>query len=130
MQIFVQSLLYSSKTLTIEVEPSDSVENLKTKVQDAEDVDPILIKLFFNGTEIEDGNTLASYNITKEVSITSANNISQLATKEAKQLAKLDLAASKRDDTYNVNTLPNPYNGNDSAPDDGANTLSTGRPWI
>ena len=47
MQIFVQSLLYSGKTLTVEVEPTDSVENLKTKLQDAEDIDPVLIELFF-----------------------------------------------------------------------------------
>jgi len=55
-------------------------------------------------------------------------------TKQQRQTRKLDLAAIKRTadgrpDTYDVNTLPNPYNGNDSAPDDGAATLTTGRPW-
>ena len=55
-------------------------------------------------------------------------------TKQQRQTRKLDIAAIKRTadsrpDTYDVNTLPNPYNGDDSAPDDGANTLRTGRPW-
>ena len=55
-------------------------------------------------------------------------------TKQQRQTRKLDVAAIKRTadsrpDTYDVNELPNPYNGNDSAPDDGATTLSAGRPW-
>ena len=129
MQIFVQSLLYSGKTLTVEVEPTDSVENLKTKLQDAEDIDPILIELFFNGTQLVDGNTLASYNITKEVSLTTANNISQLATKQAKQLAKLDLAAAKRDEAYDINKLPTKYNGNTVVDNPNTGGLVAGRPW-
>ena len=129
MQIFVQSLLYSGKTLTVEVEPTDSVENLKTKLQDAEDIDPVLIELFFNGTQLVEGNTLASYNIIKEVSLTTANNISQLATKQAKQLAKLNLAASKRDDTYDINKLPTKYNGNAVVDNPNTGGLVAGRPW-
>ena len=55
-------------------------------------------------------------------------------TKQQRQTRKLDIAAIKRTadsrpDTYDVNTLPNPYNDDDSAPDDGAATLTTGRPW-
>lgn len=65
----------------------------------------------------------------------SANGISHLATKEARQLAKLAQAAIDRAadgnprTTYDVNKLPNPYNGNSSSPDDGATTLVAGRPW-
>ena len=55
-------------------------------------------------------------------------------TKQQRQTRKLDIAAIKRTadsrpDTYDVNKLPNPYNGNDSAPDDGATTLVAQRPW-
>ena len=129
MQLFVQSLLYSGKTLTVEVETTDSVENLKTKLQDAEDINPILIELFFNGTQLVDGNTLASYNITKEVSLTTANNISQLATKQAKQLAKLDLAAAKRDEAYDINKLPTKYTGNTVVDNPNTGGLVAKRPW-
>ena len=87
------------------------------------------IELFFNGTQLVNGNTLASYNITKEVSLTTANNISQLATKQAKQLAKLNLAASKRDDTYDINKLPTKYNGNAVVDNPNTGGLVAGRPW-
>lgn len=55
-------------------------------------------------------------------------------TKEQRQVRKLEVAtikrgADSRPDTYDVNKLPNPYNGNDSAPDDGATTLVAQRPW-
>ena len=55
-------------------------------------------------------------------------------TKEQRQVRKLEIAtvkrtADSRPDTYDVNKLPNPYNGNDSAPDDGATTLVAQRPW-
>ena len=129
MQIFVQSLHYSGKRLTIEVEPTDSVENLKTKIQDAEEIPPTQIVLFFNGTLLVDGNTLASYNIQKEVYIQSANNISQLATKQAKQVAKLNLAAAKKSDTYDINRLPTKYNNNTLVDNDNTGGLLASRPW-
>jgi hypothetical protein len=65
----------------------------------------------------------------------SANGIAHLPTREARQKAKLDQAAIDRTaagnprNTYDINQLPNPYNGNDVAPDDGAATLTPGRPW-
>ena len=129
MQIFVQSLHYSGKRLTIEVEPTDSVENLKTKIQDAEEIPPTQIVLFFNGTLLVDGNTLASYNIQKEVYIQSANNISQLATKQAKQVAKLNLAAAKRSATYDIDRLPTKYNNNTLVDNDNTGGLLARRPW-
>lgn len=130
MQIFVQSLHFSGKKLTIEVEPSDSVENLKTKIQDAEDIPPDQIVLFFNNTLLVDGTTLSSYSgLIKEVYIQSANNISQLATKQLKQVAKLNLAASKRSETYDINRLPTKYNNNALINNANTGGLVTGRPW-
>lgn len=63
-----------------------------------------------------------------------ANGISTLATKEARQIAKLNLAKTNRAATgrrslYNRNRLPAPYTGNVAVPANGAATLEQGRPW-
>lgn len=144
MQITVQNGL---STITLDVESSDTIEGVKAKIDDQAGIPPNTQQLTFNDTVLENSNTLSYYNIQKNATLILTILSNTLPSKRARQLAKLELAQTKRRaggdttkpyyrsrNTYDVTQLPTQYKVDDDNTNnvvDNPNTggLVEGRPW-
>lgn len=132
--ITVQSLLNTAVYDSYTIDNGQTVAQLKTAINTARSFNNTWYDLV-NGNVLTESSTLSSLGIVSGTRLTSHNKISRLATKEAKQTAKLALAtldrisSSKPRTTLDTTELPTVYSGNTIV--DNANTggLIIGRPW-
>jgi hypothetical protein len=137
INITVQSLLNTAVYDLQTVDTAGTIGDLKTAMETNFSYSADWFDLVFNNQVLDTAQTIGSYGIVEGSQLRIHNKIARLATKELRQIAKLDLSALDRAAsgnaraTYDITQLPNPYNDNDVDPDENPNTggLVQGRPW-
>lgn len=139
--ITVQSLLNTAVKDSYTIDNGQTVNQLKTAIQTATDVDPAWFDLVLEEQLLSGTATLSSLGIVTGTYLRTHNKIARLATRELRQVAKLELAALDRaasDITrkyYDITQLPTQYDNNTivdnpNSDGDGGILLVEGRPWI
>ena len=114
MQIFV--ILIEGKKITIDVEPTDSIEGVKAKIQNFEGIPVSRQSLYFGDVLLEEGRFLAEYNIQKEATlyfrqnpvIIAASKTTQEEAQNQKELTEiLSIIPSIAGLALNLNDLSN-----------------------
>ena len=138
INITVQSLLHFNKYDLQIVDTAGTIGELKTAMETNFSYSADWFDLIFRNQTLDPAQTIGSYGIVEGSQLRIHNKIARLATKQLRQIAKLDLAALDRADsgktrsTYDITQLPDTYNGNVRGADDNPNTggLVVGRPWV
>jgi hypothetical protein len=131
----VQSMLNTAVYDTYVISDSVTVQTLKNYIYANTSVSASWYQLYHGGEILANANTLSSYGI-GNVRVRSANRIGDLATRELRQRAKLDLATLDRTEsgstraTYDLTLLPTQFDSNAVINNPNAGGLVTGRPWI
>lgn len=137
ISLSVQSLLNAALYDSYVVVTTDTVGTLKANIETATNVNVTWYDLYYGTTALANTSAnFASYGITSNITLRSANKISRLPTLQDRQEAKLALAGLDRQAsgnprfTLNIAELPTYYSGNTVVDNPNPDGLIEGRPWV
>lgn len=132
--ITVQSLINTAVYDSYTIDNGQTINQLKTAINLARSFDSTWYDLVLNEAVLDGASTLASLGIVSGTALRTHNKIARLATRELRQVAKLDLAsldraASGLPSTYDLTELPTYYSGDTVVDNPNSGGLILGRPW-